>query len=147
MTVGEWNDLIYLFCEEMNKTQHCLDINNIIRTQPKASDFTEYQYTFKLGRYSDLGFTFKDNKRTISDSDAQKLYKLQDGKCAITGNNHDIKELVKGHIISHKNGGRTTIENTVLIRHDLNSDMSSDNISVDMLDKGVYDLLKQTIEI
>lgn len=73
------------------------------------------------------GFTkvVKDIKREFNQEQKEKMYRLQDGKCRITGKSlRDIK-YAADHIIPHTYGAPTIIENGQLICSDINRDKSS----------------------
>lgn len=67
--------------------------------------------------YDDIGITVKDKKRVLNDRDTLTIYLNQDCKDAVTGKEMPIDELCRGHVVAHSKGGKTTIENSVLLNH------------------------------
>lgn len=77
------------------------------------------QTRFFSEHYSELqkesGLVFKDNNRFFKDIDKRLMWINQDGECPICHQRIDISECDAHHIDLHSNGGKTSIDNGMLI--------------------------------
>jgi len=85
----------------------------------------------------DAGVIILDPVRTFSRDIREQVWIKQDKKCWVTGLPLAFEDAEAGHIVAHANGGRTTVENCVIVHKDENSAMSS-------TDATLYKIMRQS---
>lgn len=74
-----------------------------------------------------MGVVFKDTVRGFSFGIREAALARQGFRCWVTGEPLSLNDADAGHIISHAEGGPTTLANCAMIRKDLNKAMGSTN--------------------
>ena len=74
---------------------------------------------------NDCGILMVDPVRVFSAEIVEQVLREQDYKCWVTGKPLDIKDAVGGHIVAHRDGGKTIKNNCMVCHKDENTRMGS----------------------
>ena len=93
----------------------------------RVDDLQYIYYHFLTKGFLGFGLktTTKDNSRSFTEKQKEELYIIQNGKCAVTGQDLDSIEYVADHILPYAYGGPTEVKNGQLICKDANEMKSS----------------------
>jgi len=93
----------------------------------RVDDLQYIYYHFLTKGFLGFGLktTTKDDSRSFTEKQKDELYIIQDGKCAVTGQDLDSIEYAADHILPHTYGGPTDVKNGQLICKDANEMKSS----------------------
>lgn len=74
---------------------------------------------------NNCGILLLDPNRVFSQEIIEQVWRQQDHLCWVTGAPLDINDAVGGHIVSHSEGGQTTIDNCMVCHKEENTRMGS----------------------
>lgn len=111
----DWGKLYYNYCEK-SKSMDTKYLTKRVEELLSDGDIVRYDgvYEYLLNDETEEAMRFIQIRAFATD-DKKKMFKMQGGISPLSGEKCNIKDMVAHHIVAWKNGGKTEIENGILL--------------------------------